>query len=149
LNAKDAKPLAELSLSLKPRDPHVLLDLASAEWLLGELDNATKHSLEAESIDPTLPGPQACLTLISIARNDVPAAYKYATEGVKRSDRHPVYLSFQAMVAEAMGNNKEADALMREAWKEQLPSDDDLRSWYLKDKPFELMKRLVDRQRSR
>jgi tetratricopeptide (TPR) repeat protein len=146
LKAKEAKPLAELSLSLKPRDPHVLLDLASAEILLGELDKAAKHSLEAESIDATLPGTQASLTLISIAKNDFPAAYKYGQEGVKRSNRHPVYLSLQAIAAEAMGNHVEANALVKEAWKGRFPQDADLPFWYLTGKSLDLMKTILRRQ---
>ena len=128
---KEAKKQAELSLSLKPAQKSVLIDLSTAEWLLGEFDNSIKHAEEAARIDRELPGPRMLLALNYIEKKDFPRALKEAAAAVDLSRRHPFYLTVQAAAFEAAGDGKEAEKLLLEAWEQKLPNYDDLDAWYI------------------
>ena len=145
LRAADAQKLARISLSINAKNAHVLIDLASAEWLLGDLENAAKHAKQASEIDPSLPGPHSTLTLIYIAQNKNDEALKEAEQGVRLSDRHFFYLAVEAIALEALGRSDLAVKNIREAWPSDYPSEDNLKKWFLKDKPLELLLRAMKR----
>ena len=147
LRAAEAKSLANISLAANPKQARVLIDLATAEWLLGEYDNSEKHAREATSLRPDLPGPHGTLALVAVVRNDLVTAAKEAEAGVKLSERHLYYLAIQAIVFEASGNKKGADSNIKEAWNGEYPSEDQLRKWFLKDKPLEILLTVIKRQK--
>ncbi len=147
LRAAEARSLAQLSLSIEPKQPRVLIDLATAEWLLDEFDSAKKHMTEASLLKPELPGPHGTLTLIAVAENNLAVALKEADLAVKLSERHPYYLTLQAIVLEAMRRSAEADKNVLEAWKGENPSSEQLQKWFLKGKPLEIILKVIERQR--
>jgi tetratricopeptide (TPR) repeat protein len=147
LRAAESKSLAQISLSVEPKQARVLIDLAAAEWLLGELDNAEKHAREAASLRPDLPGPHITLTLIAIVKNHLPVALKEAEIGVKLSERHPYYLAIQAIAFDAAGKKDEADKNIAEAWNGNNPSEEQLKKWFLKDKPLNILLAILNRQK--
>lgn len=144
-NPVEAKKQAELSLSIKPGVKSVLIDLATAEWLLEDFDNSVKHSEEAIKLDAEAPGPRMTLALNYIGKNDLPRALKEASRAVDLSRRHPFYLTVQAAVFEVSGNEKEAEKLLREAWKQGLPTFDDLDKWYINKQLREIVLKIVRR----
>ena len=144
-NPVEAKKQAELSLSIKPGVTSVLIDLATAEWLLEDFDNSVKHSEEAIKLDAEAPGPRMTLALNYIGKNDLPRALKEASRAVDLSRRHPFYLTVQAAVFEVSGNEKEAEKLLREAWQEGLPTFDDLDKWYINKQLREIVLKIVRR----
>ncbi len=147
LRAAEAKTLAQSSLVVKPRQGRVLIDLATAEWLLGELDNAEKHALEAAALLPDLPGPHVTLALVALTSGDTLKALKEAEAGVKSSNRHPFYLAVQAAAYELAGKKAEADGNVREAYKGEVPTEDQLKGWFLKGKPLDLLLTVFKRQK--
>lgn len=144
-NPKEGKRQAELSLSVKPDQKSVLIDLATAEWLLSDLDSSIKHAEAAVKLDTEAPGPRVTLALNYIEKNDLPRALKEAAAAVDLSRRHPFYLTVQAAAFEAAGNAKEAEKLLREAWKQRLPSYEDLDKWYINEKLRNLVLKIVRR----
>jgi len=148
LRAAEARPLAQLSLSVNPRQAHVLIDLASAEWLLGDLDNALVHSNQAAELDPSLPGPHVTLVLVHLARGENAEALKEAEQGVQLSERHFYYLAAQAIAYEAAGKPELAVKNVREAWNGEYPDEGTLRKLFLKDKPLELLLRVIKRAKA-
>lgn len=130
LRAAEAKALAQTSLAGKPQQGRVLIDLATAEWLLGELDNAEKHASEAAALLPQLPGPHVTLALVAIEKGDSAKALKEAEIGVKSSNRHPYYLAIQGAAFELAGKKTEADNNIKEAYKGELPTEDQLKGWF-------------------
>jgi hypothetical protein len=148
LRAAEAKKLAKSSLSIAPNAGRVLIDLATAEWLLGEIDDAEQHAREAAAAVPELPGPHGTLALVAVAKNNLALAGKEAATGVKLSDGHPYYLSIQAIVNEASGKSSEADRNIKDAWNGENPSAEQLKKWFLKDKPLELILKVIARQQA-
>lgn len=148
LRALEAKSLAQLSLSLKPKQPRVLIDLATAEWLLGDLESAKATMTEATGLRPDLPGPQGTLALVFFTQGNLVAATKAAERGVALSKRHPYYLAIQAIVLEGSGKSTEADKNIVEAWKGEYPSEDQLRKWFFRDKPLETILKVLRRQKT-
>ncbi len=147
LRAAEAKALAQTSLSGKPQQGRVLIDLATAEWLLGELDNAEKHASEAAALLPQLPGPHVTLALVAIEKGDAAKALKEAEIGVKSSDRHPFYLAVQAAAFELAGRKTEADSNIKEAYNGKLPTEELLKGWFLKGKPLDILLTVIKRQK--
>lgn len=148
LRAAEAKSLAELSLSIKPKQGRVLIDLATAEWLLGELSNAKRHAAEASLLLPDLPGPHGTLSIIALTEGDIATAVKEAEIGVMLSERHHYYLAILAAAYEASGKKTEADKLIVEAWQRENPTSDQLKKWFFKDKVLELILNVIARQKS-
>jgi tetratricopeptide (TPR) repeat protein len=147
LRVAEAKALAQTSLAVKPQQGRVLIDLATAEWMLGELDNAEKHASEAAALLPQLPGPHVTLALVAIEKGDSMKALKEAEIGVKSSDRHPFYLAVQAAAFELAGKKTEADNNIKEAYKRELPTEDQLKGWFFKGKPLDLLLTVFKRQK--
>lgn len=139
LRSVEAKKFAERSLSIKPKQARVLIDLASAEWLLNQLDDAVKHCREAIAADPTLPGPHGTLVLIHVARGENEEALKEAEQGVKLSNRHFYFLALQALALESSGKSDFAVKNVRAAWPDKFPDEEQLKKWFLKGKPLELL----------
>jgi hypothetical protein len=144
-NPKEAKRQAEMSLSIKPDKTSVLIDLAIAEWLLEDFDNSIKHAEAAVKIDAEAPGPHVTLALSYIEKNDFPRALKEAEIGTELSRRHPFYLTVQAAALEVSGNGKEAEKLLREGWKQNLPTYEDLNKWYINEKLRQTVLKIVKR----
>ena len=149
LRAVEAKALAQTSLAGKPQQGRVLIDLATAEWLLGELDNAEKHASEAAALLPQLPGPHVTLALVAIEKGDIVKALKETDIGVKFSDRHPFYLAVQAIAFELAGKKPEADNNIKEAYNGQLPTEDLLKGWFLRGKPLDILLTILKRQKNK
>lgn len=147
LRASEAKVLALASLEAKPNQARVLIDLATAEWLLGELDNAEKHAAEAAALRPELPGTHITLALIAIVKGDKTKAIQEAAAGVRLSERHPFYLAIQAAAIELNGRQAEADTNIKEAYKNKYPSEQELKNMFLRDKPLELLLMVIKRQK--
>jgi tetratricopeptide (TPR) repeat protein len=145
LDAVEAKKLAELSLSAQPKQARVLIDLAVAEWLLGNTDAARQHALEAAKLAPELPGPHATLALVAIENDDRTAAASEARIGVELSGRHPFYLLVQALAFEASGKTNEADKLIKEAWVASPPTLEDLEKWYVRGRATRLATSILAR----
>ena len=144
-NPKEAKRLAELSLSLKPEQKRVLIDLATAEWLLGEFDNSLKHAAAVVKLDAESPGAHLTLAMNYIEKGDFPNALKEAAQAVDLSGRHPFYLTVQAAAFEASGNTKQAEKLLREAWSDKLPTLQDLDTWYVNETLRNLVLKIAKR----
>lgn len=144
-NPKEAKKQAEFSLSIKPGRKSVLIDLATAEWLLADFDNSIKHAEEAAKLDAKAPGPHLTLALNYIEKKDFPKALAEAETAVKLSNRHFFYLMVQAAAFEASGNSREAEKLLREAYKDELPSYEDLDIWYVNKTLRDLVLKIVER----
>jgi tetratricopeptide (TPR) repeat protein len=147
LRVPEARALAQTSLAGKPQQGRVLIDLATAEWLLGELDAAEKHASEAAALLPQLPGPHVTLALVAIEKGDAVKAMKEAEIGVRSSDRHPFYLAVQAAAFELAGKKTEADKNIKEAYKGKLPTEDQLKGWFLKGKPLDILLTVLKRQK--
>jgi len=143
-----AKQQSELSLSINPKQPHVLIDLATAEWLLSSYEAASKHAVAASTLDPKLPGPHLLLSLIAIEKDDLKKADEEASVGAKLSQNHPFYLTIQAAILEAKGNHAGADKIIKDAWEGNIPSLKQFENWYLKHKALELVSKIVSRQKS-
>ena len=133
-NPTEAKKQAESSLSVKPNVKSVLIDLATAEWLLEEFDNSIKHCEAAIKLDPVAPGPYMTLALNYIGKNDIQKALQEASKAVDLSRRHPFYLTVQSAANELAGNKTEAEKLLSEAWQNELPTSKDLDVWYINKK---------------
>lgn len=142
---KEAKRQAELSLSLKPDQASVLIDLSTAELLMDDLDNAIKHAEAAAKLDGSLPGPHVTLALAYIGKNQSSEALKEAAKAVELSRRHPFYLTVQAAVYESAGKAKEAEKLIGEAWEGQLPDYNDLDKWYISERLRAIVLKIVGR----
>lgn len=144
-NPQEARRSAEFSLSVKPDQLRVLIDLATAEWLLGDFDNSIKHATAAAKIDADMPGPHLTLAMNYIEKKDYPSALKEAAVAVELTNRHPFYLTVQAAAFEASGNQKEAEKLILEAWKEGLPTAEDLDVWYVNETLRKLILQISNR----
>ncbi len=147
-NPTEAKKQAELSLSVKPNIKSVLIDLATAEWLLEDFDNSIKHSEAAIKLDADAPGPHMTLALNYIGKNYIQTALKEASKAVDLSGRHPFYLTVQSAAFELAGNEKEAEKLLREAWQDELPTFENLDTWYINKKLRETVLKTVKRMES-
>lgn len=144
-NPKEAERLAKLSLQLKPDQKAVLIDLATAQWLLNNFDDSIKHAEAAAVLDPQAPGPHLTLALNFIEKNNFPRALKESATAASLSRRHPFYLTVQAAAFEAAGNPEEAEKLLSEAWRQKLPSYEDLDKWYINEKLRRLVLKIAAR----
>jgi uncharacterized membrane-anchored protein len=133
----DAKKQAELSLSLKPGQARVYIDLANAEWMLGNVQVAKKHAHEAKKLRPDLPGPNATLAFVAIEEGDLKAAKEFAEEGSRISEKHKFYQTVLAAYEVAAGNASKARSIMNEAWGSDQPTPEMLKSWFFRRKPLE------------
>lgn len=133
----DAKRQAELSLSLKPGQARVYIDLANAEWILGNIQAAKKHAQEAKKLRPDLPGPNATLAFVAIDEGDLKAAKEYAEEGSRISEKHKFYQTVLAAYEAAADNKGKAQLLMNDAWGTEQPTPEMLKSWFFRRKPLE------------
>jgi hypothetical protein len=133
----DAKKQAELSLSLNPGQARVHIDLANAEWILGNLQAAKKHAHAAKTLRPDLPGPNATLALVAIDEGDLQLAKEYAENGSRLSEQHKFYQTVLAAYESAAGNTAKARSLMKDAWGSDQPSRDMLEKWFFRRKPLE------------
>lgn len=141
-----AKPQAELSLRINPKQKHVLIDLATAEWLLGNFEASSKNAAAASEIDAQLPGPHLLLALLALEKNDLKIAAKKADEATSLGKNHPYYITIQAAVAEANGDSATADRLFAEAWQGNPPSLEQFQKWYTKHRPLALIARIRNRK---
>jgi Flp pilus assembly protein TadD len=144
-NPKEAERLAKISLQLKPDQKAVLIDLATAQWLLNDFDNSIKHAEAAAVLDPQAPGPRLTLALNFIEKMNFPRALKESAAAASLSRRHPFYLTVQAAAFEAAGNSIEAEKLLSEAWRQKLPSYEDLDKWYVNEKLRRLVLKIAER----
>ena len=144
-DANGAKSEALDSLALDPNQASVLIDLATAEWLLGELEPASKAAHKAMEIDPTLPGPHATLAFVALETGDPAEALKHAELGNQLSDGHPFFKTILAVSCLASGNSQRAQKLMTEAWKDDYPDEKKLASWFFRSKPLEYARSLIKR----
>jgi tetratricopeptide (TPR) repeat protein len=144
-NRAEAKRQAELSLSLKPDQKSVLIDLATAELFLNEIDNSIKHAEAAARIDAQAPGPRLTLALDYIEKKDFARGLKEAAAAVELSGRHPFYLTVQAAAMEAAGDFKGAEKILREVYGKEMPSFEDLDKWYINETLRNLILKTVKR----
>jgi Flp pilus assembly protein TadD len=142
-----AKPQSQQSLSIDPKQPHVLIDLATANWLLGDFETAVKNCNSATDLDPELPGPYMLRGLVLIENGDLQAAAKQLEKAITLSRNHPFYLTIKAAVLEASGDAKAADKLMATAWEGDPPNIEQFEKWYLKHKPLALVKKILQRSK--
>ena len=138
-DAAGAKSEAQASLALNPDEPSVLIDLATAEWLLGELEPAASAAHKAATLDPALPGPHATLAFVALESGDSALALKEAEVGNQLSNGHKFFKTILAVCFEASGDQKKAKKLMAEAW-EDAPDEDQLKAWFFRGKPLEYVR---------
>jgi len=144
-NAAEARLYGEKSIKLDPKQGSVYIDLATACWLLSDLDAAARYADEAHRLLPDRPGPHATLALVALEKNDLTAAAKEADEGVRLSKRFSFYLTVKAIVSEAAGEKAQAEKLMREAWPNTLPDKDRLEEWFFRGKSLDLALKIISR----
>lgn len=123
---------AKASLRIKPDQPRVLIDLATAEWLLGRLESARSAAERAASLDQSLPGPHATLAFVSLQKGDYGTAVKEAREGQRLSGGHAFYATLLAACLAAEGEQSRARELMKQTWPGALPSGKQLRDWFFR-----------------
>jgi tetratricopeptide (TPR) repeat protein len=133
----DAKKQAELSLSIQPRQARVYIDLANAEWILGNIQAAKKHAQEAKKLRPDLPGPNATLAFVAIDEGDLKAAKEFSEEGSRISEKHRFFQTVLAAYEATAGNAAKARTIMNEAWGSDQPSEEMLKTWFFRRKPLE------------
>ncbi len=143
---EESKRLAEMSLSIKPKQLRVLIDLANAEWILGNIDAAEKIAKEAIAIDAEFPGPHSTLVFIAIEKGEFSKALEQAKIGSKLSNKHIFYQTVLAAALAANGQQIEAQNVMKESWQNEPPSVNDLKHWFFRRKPLELIRGLYDKK---
>jgi tetratricopeptide (TPR) repeat protein len=136
-DAANTKTQAELSLSADPKQPRVLIDLATAEWLLGLLDDAAKHARAASEMAPDLPGPYATMAFVALEKGETAAAVKAAETGERLSEGHVFYQTVLAVCLDASGKRAEAEKLFAKAWSDGLPDEEQLKHWFFRGKALE------------
>ena len=137
-----AKRSARASLALKPDQPAVLIDLATAEWMLARLDAASSAARKATTLDPLLPGPHGILALVALERGDVVSAVREAEIGNNLSEQHPFFRTILAICLVASGDEFQAKKNMSAAWPNGPPSDEQLRGLLLRRKPLQYARQL-------
>lgn len=138
-----AKAEAQASLALDQNQTSVLIDLATAEWLLGELDLATKAARKAAELDSTLPGPHATLAFVALETGDASSALKEANLGNKLSNGHTFYKTILAVSFKASGDTQQGRKLMLEAWDGGSPDEQQLKAWFFRGKALEYARALM------
>lgn len=138
----DAKKQAELSLKIKPGVASVHIDLANAEWILGNLAAAKTNALVAKQLKPELPGPNATLAFVAIEEGDLKAAKEFADKGSEVSKNHPFFETVRAASEAAAGDLAKARSIMKDAWGTEIPSKERLEEWFFRRKPLEYLLRL-------
>lgn len=139
----NAKIEAESSLSLSPNQPSVLIDLATAEWLLNEIENSEKHAKAAKTLNPKLPGTYAALAFTSLEKDDFLTALKEAEEGNRLAEGHSFYKTILAAAYQANGEKEKARKLLSEAWGGDSPDEDQLKNWFFQGKPLEYIRQIL------
>ena len=139
----NAKSEAQASLGLNPNQPSVLIDLATAEWLLGELDAASKDARRAEELNPELPGPHATLTFVALETGNTSFALKEAEIGSRLSSGHAFYQTILAVCLEASGDTEQAKRLLLEAWEGGSPDEEQLKAWFFRGKALEYARKVM------
>jgi len=142
-DAARAKKQAELSLSVDPKQGRVLIDLATAEWVLGETDAAAKHSKEASLLRPDLPGPHATMAFAALEKGDNALALKEAEIGDKLSEGHVFYRSILAAALKANGKDKEAADALATATDPVKADIELLKKWFFRGKPLEYIEAIL------
>lgn len=136
---REAKVLAEMSLSIDPEQPPALITLANSDWMLGDIDSAERHIDKVAKLRPDLPGVNALKALLFIEKGKLKEALEQARIGSLNSSRHPVYQTVLAAALAANGDVREAKAILDKAWPDQHPSKKDLEHWFFVRKPLELI----------
>jgi tetratricopeptide (TPR) repeat protein len=139
----NAKAEAQASLLLNPKQPSVLIDLATSHWLLGELDAASKTARQASELSPDLPGPHGTLAFAALETGNVASALKEAEIGDKLSDGHTFYKTILAVCLEASGDTAKAKKIMSEAWQGSPPDEEKLKAWFFRGKALEYARKLM------
>jgi tetratricopeptide (TPR) repeat protein len=142
-DAAKAKKQAELSLSVDPKQGRVLIDLATAEWTLGEVDAAAKHAREASVLLPDLPGPHGTLAFAALEKGDNALALKEAETGDKLSEGHVFYRSILAAALKANGKDKEAAKALATATDPVTADIEQLKKWFFRGKPLEYIEAIL------
>jgi hypothetical protein len=143
-DAAKAKKQAELSLSVDPKQGRVLIDLATAEWALGEIDAAAKHAKEASLLRPDLPGPHATMAFAALEKGDNALALKEAEIGNEMSEGHVFYRSILAAALKANGKNKEASDVLTTASDPNKPDIEQLKKMgFFRGKPLEYLEAIM------
>ncbi|HKV38851.1 MAG TPA: hypothetical protein VJX67_06535 [Blastocatellia bacterium] len=127
-----ARREARASLHVKPGQPRVLIDLATANWLLGHLESARSAAHRAASLDPSLPGPHATLAFVALQKSDYQTAVREAEEGQRLSGAHAFYATVLAACLIAAGDQPRAREVMKQAWPGALPGEKQLRDWFFR-----------------
>ncbi len=135
----------EISVGIDPKQGRVYIDLGTACWLLGDLDAAIKYATMAQNLEPELPGPHGTLALALFEKGYAATAATEAQKGVKLSNRFPFYLTIQAIVFEGAGKGKDAEKIMKEAWKDERPDAERLKKWFFRDRSLDLALKVVSR----
>ncbi|MEO6393221.1 MAG: hypothetical protein ABIP75_15330 [Pyrinomonadaceae bacterium] len=138
-----AKTEAKASLALDPNQASVLIDLATANWLLGDLEGAAVNANQAAGLRPQMPGPHATLAFVALEKGDLPTAVREAELGNKLGNGHQFFKSLWAVCLEASGDHARAVKLMNEAWPGGAPDLDQLKQWFFRRRALELARRFV------
>jgi hypothetical protein len=139
---------ARASLSLKPDQVAVLIDLATAEWVLASstgasirvaahLAAAVAAARRAMTLDPTLPGPHATLAFVDLQKGDALAAIREAQVALNLREGEPFFETVLAACLQASSNNQPARELMKKAWPGRCPTASDLRRWFFRARPLQ------------
>ena len=139
----NAKSEAQASLGLNLNQPSVLIDLATAEWLLGELDAASKDARRAEELNPELPGPHATLAFVALETGNTSFALKEAEISSRLSNGHAFYKTILAVCLEASGDTRQAKRLLLEAWEGGSPDEEQLKAWFFRGKALEYARKVM------
>lgn len=138
-----AKTEAKASLTLDPNQASVLIDLATANWLLGDLEGASVNANQAAGLRPQMPGPHATLAFVALEKGNLPTAVREAELGNKLGNGHKFFKSVWAVCLEASGDHARAVKLMNEAWEGSTPDLDQLKQWFFRGKALELARHFV------
>jgi len=137
-----ARMAARASLVLKPDQPCVLMDLATAELVLARFERATNAARRAYKLNPEGPGPHGVMALVALERGDAALAVREAETANRLSSEHRFYRTILAVCLQASGDKIEAKKTMNLAWPNVPPSDEDLRHWFFRRKPLEYARQL-------
>jgi len=144
-----ARNEARASLASKPDQVSVLIDLATAEWVLASsvprasgtalqhLSAAEAAARRAMTLDPSLPGPHATLAFVNLEKGDTAVAVREAKEALGLREHEPFFETVLAACLEASGNRQRARELMKKAWSGRCPQDWELRRWFFRARPLE------------
>jgi tetratricopeptide (TPR) repeat protein len=140
---REARLAARASLAQKPDQPSVLIDLATAEWMLGRLKPALTAAQAASALDPQAPGPHGILAFVALELGDAVSAKKEAEVGNRLSNEHRFYQTILAVCLCASGDDVQARNNMNAAWKNGLASEQQLREWFFRGRPLKYARQLL------